>query len=334
MEGKLDTVSDAHERLQLKKDQLLLRVSSASALHLRSKLTFIAGVSNALFTAYLLGAFPAWFPIAYSVKAVLLITLRFLYYYHHNYHYFLLDFCYSANALCLLYLWYAPNSPALFYTIFAFANGPLLWSIPTWRNSMIFHELDKISSLFIHLDPALLLYALRFKIAQPLRYTVPESASLPALLLVPFAPYLVWQLLYWAKVYWLSAHKTDRMTSASFMLSEKKGFIYDLCAYPFGPARAKYGFMLLQLVYTLLTMLPTYFMYHSELLYVVIVVCITIWSTKNGADYYMEIFARRYHSNLAKQDAKIQHAEAVLKEKEAKLKDRISSRNGKRQHAE
>lgn len=33
------------------------------------------------------------------------------------------------------------------------SNGPLLWAIITWRNSLVFHDLDKITSVMIHAFP-------------------------------------------------------------------------------------------------------------------------------------------------------------------------------------
>jgi hypothetical protein len=46
--------------------------------------------------------------------------------------------------------------------VFVFANGPLLVAIVAWRNSMVFHSLDKTTSLFIHVFPALLTYCTRW----------------------------------------------------------------------------------------------------------------------------------------------------------------------------
>lgn len=33
------------------------------------------------------------------------------------------------------------------------AHGPLAFSVATWRNSLVFHSLEKMTSLFIHLYP-------------------------------------------------------------------------------------------------------------------------------------------------------------------------------------
>jgi hypothetical protein len=75
----------------------------------RDKFVFAAGVMNVIGTPYLVGAHPEFFPWWYTLKAVTLITLRFLSYYSKNWHYFLFDFCYFANVLCLLYLHYMPS---------------------------------------------------------------------------------------------------------------------------------------------------------------------------------------------------------------------------------
>jgi hypothetical protein len=39
-----------------------------------------------------------------------------------------------------------------------------------WRNSLVFHSLDKTTSLFIHLTPNILLYALRWLDEDPDRF--------------------------------------------------------------------------------------------------------------------------------------------------------------------
>ena len=58
--------------------------------------------------------------------------------------------------------------------------------------------------------------------------------------------------------------------------------------------KAKVVFAVLQLVYTLITVLPTYFLYSSYRLSCVYLVLIFGWGTWNGASYYIEVFAERY----------------------------------------
>ena len=58
--------------------------------------------------------------------------------------------------------------------------------------------------------------------------------------------------------------------------------------------KAKVVFASLQLVYTLVTVLPTFFLYSSYRLSCAYLVLIFGWGTWNGASYYIEVFAERY----------------------------------------
>jgi len=46
----------------------------------------------------------------------------------------------------------------MFAIVFALANGPLIWAMVVYRNSLVFHNTDKVTSTYIHLLPALLSY--------------------------------------------------------------------------------------------------------------------------------------------------------------------------------
>ena len=45
---------------------------------------------------------------------------------------------------------------------FGVCNGPLLWAVPLFRNSLVFHSLGKIISAFIHISPALVVFVIRW----------------------------------------------------------------------------------------------------------------------------------------------------------------------------
>jgi hypothetical protein len=49
-----------------------------------------------------------------------------------------------------------PNVPPLT------PSGPLASAIITWRNSLVFHSLDKVTSLFIHVYPPVVLTVIRW----------------------------------------------------------------------------------------------------------------------------------------------------------------------------
>lgn len=89
-----------------------------------------------------------------------LLSLRCYLYRQYKWHYFLLDFCYLVNALGFLVV-LSPlcRSPVAWQTLFLSSSGPVLWAIVAWRNSLVFHSLDKVTSVYIHLFPALLAWS-------------------------------------------------------------------------------------------------------------------------------------------------------------------------------
>lgn len=69
---------------------------------------------------------------------------------------------YYVQVLCILQLYAIPRSCALLKSNFLLANGPLAFAVPVWRNSLVFHDVEKITSLYIHIFPGLLTYALKW----------------------------------------------------------------------------------------------------------------------------------------------------------------------------
>jgi len=99
----------------------------------------------------------------YSLNFVILIPVRFQIYRKAKYQYFLLDFCYLANILLLIYIWILPNYPSLFEIAFCCATGPIVMAIPIFGNDFVPHVLDKNISLVLHGLPFLVVYAIRFQ---------------------------------------------------------------------------------------------------------------------------------------------------------------------------
>jgi len=42
--------------------------------------------------------------------------------------------------------------------MFGIANGPLAWATYIFRNSLVFHDVDKMTSVYIHVLPLFLTY--------------------------------------------------------------------------------------------------------------------------------------------------------------------------------
>ena len=101
-----------------------------------------------------------------------LYVLRLYIYGSLSWHWFLVDFCYFSNFACVWGIVGAPASTTLLVMNFAHTSGPLALAIPIWRNSLVFHSLDKVTSVFVHALPGLLTFLLRWVPA-----TRPEGGS-------------------------------------------------------------------------------------------------------------------------------------------------------------
>ena len=99
--------------------------------------------------------------ISYTVQLLYMMPYRFWAYKRQNYHYFLFDLCYYVNVLNMVYIWLAPGSPWMFLACYCLSHGSLASAVITWRNSLVFHDHDKVTSLFIHIYPPLIFTVIR-----------------------------------------------------------------------------------------------------------------------------------------------------------------------------
>jgi len=140
-------------------DRLGKRWNDAKAVTLREKISFITGVLNIFISGYLIGAYPEYFHIWYTAQLAFFMPIRYYKYHKIGYHYFLADLCYFVNLLMLLTMWFFPGSKRLFISTYCLAMGNNAIAIAMWRNSLVFHSLDKVtrSVLSSHGSPPILL---------------------------------------------------------------------------------------------------------------------------------------------------------------------------------
>jgi hypothetical protein len=131
-------------RMKAGVERLNQRWNAASAVTLREKISFIAGVLNIFISGYLLGSYPEYFYIWFSAQLAYFMPIRFFRYHQIGYHYFLADLCYFVNMLCMLCIWVFPKSRRLFISTFCLVFGNNAVAIAMWRNSMVFHSMDKV----------------------------------------------------------------------------------------------------------------------------------------------------------------------------------------------
>lgn len=116
----------------------------------------------------------------------------------------MIDLCYFVNMELLLLLWrFGPqqNLP-LFHALFALVAGPLSGAIVVWKNSLVLHDLDRLTSLYIHFVPGMLMYALR--------WLTPGMDALPLPSLWDFVMPALGLYCYWQVFYLLKTEVIDR----------------------------------------------------------------------------------------------------------------------------
>ena len=51
----------------------------------------------------------------------------------------------------------------MFQVLFLVCNGPLAWSVLAFAQSLVFHSHAHMTSVFVHVSPMLLSYAIRWR---------------------------------------------------------------------------------------------------------------------------------------------------------------------------
>jgi len=169
---------------------------------------------------------------------------------------------------------------------------------------MVFHSLDKITSLFIHLTPSLVVWSLKWF---PSKFDVCSaeegSISFTDAIWYPLLVYCFWQLLYYIKVEVFDRHKFKKdpeyMTSYLWLTSDKqnRSLIYKLSNI-YGKKYQMWWFGVWQLIYTFLTILPVKLFYTNFWAHTIFLIAMITISSWNGASFYIEVFSIRYQQSL------------------------------------
>ncbi|PNH06846.1 hypothetical protein TSOC_006751 [Tetrabaena socialis] len=256
--------------------RLVRRVLGPRGLLLRDKLSFLLGTTMMWTCAFWLGRSPSTFPALYGGLGAVLMLARWASYKARRWHYYLYDFCYYANLLLVLHLTLLPTWAPLAKVTFAYNTGPLAWSILTFRNSLVFHDLDKVTSLFLHLVPALVSWSLRWQQPEGGRFRPAKEAGEQQR----------------AKI-----QQRGYRTLFNYVTSQKKGTFHSIARripQPLQPP-AYLGLHLCFCVCTFLLALLCWYNFWAHTALLAAVASASIW---HGGSYYFEVFARRYHEQL------------------------------------
>ncbi|RDL40472.1 Uncharacterized protein BP5553_00451 [Venustampulla echinocandica] len=310
------------KRMRTSVDRLGERWNDTKIVTAREKVAFICGVLNVLISGYLIGGYPEYFHWWYTVQLLYFMPVRFYTYHKRGYHYFLADLCYFVNLLCLCTIWIFPKSKRLFISTYCLAMGNNAVAIAMWRNSMVFHSFDKITSLFIHIMPCVTLHCLvhlyppelqetQFPAIWKIKTSPPGSKthySLIAMTLWSTIPYAFWQLSYHFMITVRRREKiaAGRPTSFTWLRkSYSKAWIGKLVL-SLPNSLQEPAFMLIQYSYAVLTMLPCPLWFYYRYASATFLMAVFCWSVYNGATYYIDVFGKRFQNEMEAMKREVQ----------------------------
>ncbi|KAK2173068.1 hypothetical protein NP493_905g00056 [Ridgeia piscesae] len=238
-------------------------------------------------------------PYHYSIAMPILITVRVVMYWKSKQQYFMLDFCYFGNALCFFYIWAFPMNTIMSCIIFAVSTGPMAWATCLFRNSLVFHSVDKMTSIYIHVLPAYLMYSIRW---------YPESTSLHWytsfvsdfdlslwemfvwLFGLGFLCFVLHSVIYTVVVYVLLRPSPDYLNSYRYLSAREDSCVGKLINI-FGPKLRFAMYIGWNWIYCLLSLLVVLGCYQFFIFHTVLIAVVTFVITWNGAGYYMDVFS-------------------------------------------
>lgn len=157
--------------VQTHKQNLDCKLESYGFRKWRDKVGFTLGVLNLILSTFILGFDYEKFFLYHIVLTVVLSIIRFFRYRPIKWQYYFCDFCYVANIIIVVFLLcsqhynsqlLSPYKEALFLICYNFASGVLLLAVPVYNHALVFHSLDRQTSLSIHLNNAIIFYCLRW----------------------------------------------------------------------------------------------------------------------------------------------------------------------------
>ena len=278
------------------------------------KLAYVLGTTIIISYSYFIGKFPH--DHIYTLTTVILGSLITHRYYHYgisesHYKAYLADFCYIANFVLLCLLNFFPKNQWMLITCFIFSNGPLAAAIGAFRNSLVYHRIDMLTSLAIHAVPMTLTFHIKW-------VTLPEQAHLPIdqqyfqphpeiktwedwfenFYINPIGIYLVWLVGYGIVNFVITSRVSNYELDSSYRtfttipaLRKKVEWI---------PLPMEIIFLLCHFLYYLILHTWAVLMFHSFYLNALACIFWVYWSFFQGANYYMDWFAKKYESQLQK----------------------------------
>ena len=223
------------------------------------------------------------------------------------------DFCYMANMVVMVFLNLHPKSEALFITSFLFSMGSLMVAVGAFRNQMVFHNVDNMSSLALHMFPALSMFNLHWNTMEYektlpiserkfLQYDKSKPLDLTQIFGIPVAVYLIWIGLYFIINFVISAKRIrERNYDTMYIYYEKKPWAKKLLDRK-GIFRGPVLFLSFHFAFFFVCHCMAVLCFKFYWFNLISVMFWLTWSIWNSSCFYMDYFSKKYEASLQRMD--------------------------------
>ncbi|KAG0676069.1 hypothetical protein C6P40_000517 [Pichia californica] len=327
-----EDLQDLKKILHSRIDKTYKRIDETQKASTTEKIFFSISVYMIFLFGYLIGNCPQYVHIVYSIIFSILMPIRLLTYYKIGFGYYLADLCYYVNFLLMIYIWILPQSQMLFVTCCSFSWGTLSFAVITWKNKLVFHSIEKITSTFIHVLPGVIMYVITHQLSYD--YKLSRFSGSVKLhqwdimygILNTSLLYFIWQLSYHYFITIRKAEKIRKGKVTSFEYLRKAfakkpiGKFVNSLPEPF-PVVA---FTIIQYFYQLITMSLCPLLYSYKHFCSIFVSFIFLCATYNGATYYVDFYGKKFQKEVYKLQGEIdsfQHTDDQKHQKENENKE-------------
>lgn len=256
----------------------------------RQKVVFTKSVLTLVLKTFAVCSGQWLLPWYYAITCPTLIIWRIITYWQAQFQYFCLDFCYFGNLMISLIIWFAPSNPELCSLLFSVSNGILYLGAFSFRNSLVFHSVDKMTSTYIHTVPLLLSFGIRWYPEETSRYwhgNFPSHPIEPSWwwnVLMPFFILATHTALYTLLVNVILQPEEHIVTSYRY-ITAKKSIKKIFGQNPPYIVYVAVNWILCLVISSVTLVFYKYFYAH------VFGLCVLLWYvTWNGAGYYFDVF--------------------------------------------
>ena len=305
----------ARKQFKKRRQRVSRMMNTAPFQRKKDKFAYLLGSNFAIFFGYLLGKFPHDHVYTYiNFMMGFLLCHRYYDYITNGYYYYLADWCYFANFALLYFINFDPKNELLQVTCYLFANGAIAVAIVAFRNSLVYHKIDMLTSLAIHAVPLILNIHIRW-VTIPLQQHLPPEEQ-------RFNPTPVFET--WGEwfhcffVYPLRAYSFFLFcySTVMFVLTDKvrkfeiectytyfaKGLVLPKWLGPIALLPLPIVFILSMWTFTFVAHLIACITYYNYYVNHVVAFFLMQWAVYNGACFYMDYFSKRYEKQLEKLD--------------------------------